>query len=78
MKLDLFEEAEVKPKHDPGGKVRLALARDVISTAIFGGPADCYRYRLQRTWDAKLPLAMWVTFSTPALLEPVKSAEHIA
>ena len=21
MKLDLFEEAEVKPKHDPGGKV---------------------------------------------------------
>ena len=71
MKLDLFEEAEVKPKHDPGGKVRLALARDVISTAIFGGPADCYRYRLQRTWDAKLPLAMWV------MMNPSNADLHI-
>lgn len=36
MKLDLFEEEEVKPKHDPGGKVRIALRLEVKGHAVFG------------------------------------------
>lgn len=48
-------------KHDPGGKVRLAISPDVkISTAIFGGPDDRYRYRLIRTWDKAKPHAMFI------------------
>jgi hypothetical protein len=43
--MDLFNEEHMIPKHDPGGKVRLALKAGVKSTAVFGGSADCYRYR---------------------------------
>ena len=55
--------------HDPGGKVRLALAHDVKSTAKFGGPGDCYRYRLKRTWDASKPHAMFVMMN-PSTADP--------
>lgn len=51
---------EVKPKHDPGGKVRIKLALDVKSNIVFGGPDDCYRYRLSRTWDKIQPHVLWV------------------
>lgn len=40
--------------HDPGGKVRIS-ARGYASRAIFGGPGDCYRYTLERTFDAISP-----------------------
>ena len=60
QQVELFPEPNMKPKHDPGGKVRLALTFDVKSSAIFGGPADCYRYRLQRTWDEGKPHALFI------------------
>ena len=37
-------------KHDSGGKVRLRLAADVESRAVFGGTRKEYRYLLHRTW----------------------------
>jgi hypothetical protein len=52
--------ASIPQKHDPGGKVRLAISRDVKSSAVFGGPDDCYRYRLIRTWDKTKPHAMFI------------------
>lgn len=36
--------------HDPGGKVRHKLAADIETTALFGGPANEFRYRLSRQW----------------------------
>jgi hypothetical protein len=36
--------------HDPGGKVSLLLPEHVKGSAVFGGLADEYRYRLARTW----------------------------
>lgn len=30
----------------------MPLAGDIISDATFGGPSDCYRYRLTRRWAA--------------------------
>lgn len=36
--------------HDPGGKVAIRLATGVAGEAVFGGPNDCYRYRLSRIW----------------------------
>lgn len=60
QQVDLFPDAQMKPKHDPGGKVRIALTLDVKTKAVFGGPSDCYRYRLSRTWDENKPHAMFV------------------
>ena len=36
--------------HDPGGKVRQKLASDVVTTALFGGTNNEFRYRLSRRW----------------------------
>ena len=36
--------------HDPGGKVRQRLPTDVVASALFGGAANEYRYRLTRHW----------------------------
>jgi hypothetical protein len=53
--------AGVPQKHDPGGKVRLAISPDVKSSPpVFDGPGDCYRYRLDRTWDKTKPHAMFI------------------
>ena len=47
--------------HDPGGKVRLALAMDVMGGAEFCGPDDCYRLLLWRSWGAPdAPCCLWV------------------
>lgn len=40
--------------HHPGGRA-LPLPRGVTATAIYGGPRDCYRYRLDWMWDGALP-----------------------
>ena len=53
---DLF----MPKKHDPGGKVRIALRLDIKTEAVFGGPGDCYRYRLSRTWEDGKPHALFV------------------
>lgn len=36
--------------HDPGGRSVIKTATDIDGGAVFGGPADCYRYRLWRRW----------------------------
>ena len=56
--------------HDPGGKVRLGLAADVVSVARF---SDCRRYRftLSRTWDAGRPSALFV------MMNPSTADEHV-
>ncbi len=46
--------------HDPGGKVRLKLASDVVSRAVFGGERHEYRYVLHRVWDAGKPTVLFV------------------
>jgi len=40
--------------HDPGGKVRQRVQDGITSAAVFGGPGDCYRYSLRRSWDMPL------------------------
>jgi hypothetical protein len=50
----------VPQKHDPGGKVRLAVPPDVKSSAVWGGPNKCYRYQLRRTRDETKPHAMFI------------------
>ncbi len=56
--------------HDPGGKVRHALAADVVSVAQF---SDCRRYRftLSRTWDAGLKSALFVMMNPSTADEQV-------
>lgn len=44
----LFPDA----RHDSGGKVRIRLKPGVIGSAVFTGPGDCYRLRLDRTLGA--------------------------
>lgn len=46
--------------HDPGGRVRRALAADVEGYALFGGVRKEYRYVLRRAWNEKLPATMFV------------------
>jgi hypothetical protein len=46
-------------QHDPGGRL-LPLPPDAEGWAVFGGPADCYRYRLGRRWDPGRPFVLFV------------------
>ena len=50
----------MKPKHDPGGKVRIALRDGITGSALFGGEKKEYRYRLDRVWEPKEKFAMFV------------------
>jgi hypothetical protein len=55
----LFEPA---PKHDPGGKVRLAIPPHWKSNAVFS-PCERYRYELSRIWNDdvdKQRLVLWI------------------
>jgi hypothetical protein len=69
QQVELFSESTMTPKHDPGGKVRLAVAQGVKSSAMFGGPKDCYRYRLVRTWDETKPHALFIMMN-PSTADP--------
>lgn len=64
-----------RSKNDPGGKVRLALALDIKSSAVFGEPNDCYRYSLVRKWDESKPHVKFVMMkpstADPLLDEPI-------
>lgn len=53
---------------DPGGKVRIALPGHVKGSAVFGGPANEYRYRLLRTWGDG-PRVMFVMMN-PSTADP--------
>ncbi|MGA9070877.1 MAG: DUF1643 domain-containing protein [Terracidiphilus sp.] len=62
-------ENEAGELHDPGGKVRLALSADVVSTAEFGGDKQEYRYTLKRVWDASLGSVLFVMMN-PSTADP--------
>jgi hypothetical protein len=50
---DLFPETlRPQDRHDPGGKVRLAVSGDVVSRAAFSEDGR-YRTFLERRWDGK-------------------------
>jgi hypothetical protein len=74
---DMFNEIDMAPRHDPGGKVRLALKHDVKSSAVFGGRSKEYRYRLTRTWDAEKPHAMFVMMN-PSTADPLVDDPTVA
>jgi hypothetical protein len=63
--------------HNPGGKIRLVVPAHIQSTAVFGGPADCYRYQLIRTWDAARPHAMFVMMN-PSTADPLVDDPTVA
>lgn len=48
--LTLFSGPDVE--HDPGGKSSWRLPADTLGCAEFGGPGNCYRYKLLRRWAA--------------------------
>ncbi len=56
--------------HDPGGRIRLKFATDVVSVAQF---SDCRRYRfaLSRTWDAGLQSVLFVMMNPSTADEQV-------
>lgn len=58
--LDLLPPAE---GHDPHCRALTPLAPGVRGSAVFGGPKDCYRYRLER-WidmpDARTVMYLWL------------------
>jgi hypothetical protein len=45
--------------HDPGGRVRLGLPADVVSSATFS-PCGQYRQLLTRTWNRDLPSVLFI------------------
>lgn len=55
--------------HDPGGLVRLKLPNGVVSSAVFGGDRQQYRYQLQRTW-APGPVVLFVMMN-PSTADPL-------
>lgn len=55
--------------HNVGTARPLKLASDVVSTAVYGGPNDCYRYTLKRVWDPSKPLVMWVMMNPSVATE---------
>lgn len=62
MSGDLFPSPRV---HDPGGQSAIKAAAGMDGDALFGGPGDCYRYRLCRRWgDAPSVLFVMMNPST--------------
>jgi hypothetical protein len=55
--------------HHAGGKL-LRLPAGIESKATFGGPGECYRYRLERIWDRSLKTIMFL------MMNPSTATEH--
>lgn len=55
--------------HHVGDSRPLKLGGDVTSTALYGGPQDCYRYVLRRVWDARRPMIMWLMMNPSVATE---------
>ncbi|MBR0560145.1 DUF1643 domain-containing protein [Neokomagataea anthophila] len=55
--------------HNVGQAKPLKLTDDVISSAIYGGPQDCYRYALQRVWQDNAPTLMWLMMNPSVATE---------
>ena len=60
QQLEFLPDPKMKPKHDPGGKVKLSLKAGITGSALFGGRKNEYRYRLDRVWEPKKKTAMFV------------------
>lgn len=72
--LDLFGAAPAA--HDPGGKLR-PLAAGITGSAVFGGPLDCYRYRLERIWDVAGDIALFIMMN-PSGANPLLDDRTVA
>jgi len=55
--------------HHVGSSKALRLQDDVVSTAVYDGPDDCYRYRLHRLWDDSRPTIMWLMMNPSVATE---------
>jgi len=55
--------------HHVGSAAALRLQDDVVSTATYDGPGDCYRYRLHRVWDPSKPTVMWLMMNPSVATE---------
>ncbi len=73
--LDIL--AKKTPVHDPGGKVRIPLKPGVTGSAVFGGKADEYRYRLDRLWNSGKPVALFVLMN-PSTADPAFDDSTVA
>jgi hypothetical protein len=74
----LFPEmTEGKKSHDPGGKVRIPLKPGVTGSAVFGGKANEYRYRLNRSWNSSKPVALFVLMN-PSTADPAFDDSTVA
>ncbi|MDB5358797.1 MAG: hypothetical protein JWO51_94 [Rhodospirillales bacterium] len=62
--------------HDPGGKL-LPLAAGITGSAVFGGPLDCYRYRLERVWDVAGAIALFIMMN-PSSANPLLDDRTVA
>jgi hypothetical protein len=63
-------------KHDPGGKVTIALPGHVHGTALFGGASNEYRYRLTRTWGTQ-PHVLFIMMN-PSTANPTADDPTVA
>lgn len=57
------------PQHNVGSSKPLRLTDDVISTAIYGGHQQCYRYALRREWQHDAPKLMWLMMNPSVATE---------
>ena len=55
--------------HDPGGKIKIALPLWIHGAAVFGGPAEMYRFELSRVWNAQLPVLLMIGMN-PSVASP--------
>jgi hypothetical protein len=62
------KQIEKTATHDPGGKVSIRLPDHVQGSAVFGAPANEYRYRLARAWGDG-PRVMFVMMN-PSTADP--------
>lgn len=58
-----------KTVHHVGSSKALRLQEDVVSTAVYDGPHECYRYRLHRVWDETKPTIMWLMMNPSVATE---------
>lgn len=59
--------------HDPGGRRMRPLPFGVVGDAVFGGPNDCYRYRLSREWPIEVAPARTalLVMMNPSMANPL-------
>lgn len=71
---ELFPAPEA---HDAGSGKLFALPAGTQGHATFGGPAQCYRYRLVRVWDPALPIVLMIMMN-PSTANPLFDDRTVA